>query len=174
MKEIWKDIKGYEGLYQVSNLGRVKSTRRNKEKIMKPNKGKKGYLRLNFTINYKSKSFQVHRLVAKAFIPNPGNLPEVNHIDGNKANNNIKNLEWVTSKENCNHAWNIGLNKKIYGRKTNLKAVAQYSLNGELIKKWDYITQASKKIQIDRTGIILCCRHKQKTAGGYKWEYIKS
>lgn len=174
MKEIWKDIKGYEGKYKVSNLGRVKSKRRNKERIMKPNKSKKGYLRLNFTINYKSKSFQVHRLVAQSFIPNPEKLPEVNHIDGNKLNNNVKNLEWVTTSENCKKAWKIGLKKKIYGKKPNIKKVTQYDLDGNIIRKWDYILQASRELGIDDTGISLCCKHKQKTSGGFKWEYTKN
>ena len=106
-EEIWKDIEGYEGLYQVSNWGRVKSLHFNKEKIMKATKGTK-YYKINLFKNKKQTTYLIHRLVAKAFIPNPNNLPEINHKDeknlknSNECNNNIENLEWVTAQENCN------------------------------------------------------------------------
>jgi hypothetical protein len=115
--EIWKDIKGYEGLYQVSNNARVKSVARFNgkmtvyEKIKKQSTGSSGYL---FVMLYKEnigKNNSVHRLVAEAFIPNPDNKPQVNHIDGNKKNNQICNLEWCTRKENTQHAIRTGLNK---------------------------------------------------------------
>ena len=105
MKEIWKDIEGYEGLYQISNLGRVKSfprkgTHTTKERIIKFAKSNKGYLIAILKNNDVQKAFSVHRLVAKAFIPNPNNLPQVNHKDENKENNNVNNLEW------CNNWYN--------------------------------------------------------------------
>ena len=118
MNEIWKDIKGYEGIYQVSNLGRVKAlertwysgrngcTKRTKpEHIMKYRLAKNtGYCLLKLVKNGVEKHVFVHRLVAETFIPNPNNLPEVNHIDGNKENNCVDNLEWCTEKENISHA----------------------------------------------------------------------
>ncbi len=120
MEEIWKDINEYEGLYQVSNFGRVKSltreckhplggTRKVNERIMKPEKGKWGYLRVHLNKNGKGERHLIHRLVVRAFIPNPGNKPEVNHINGNKQNNHVDNLEWCTSKENIQHAIRLGL-----------------------------------------------------------------
>ena len=110
MKEEWRDIKGYEGLYQISNLGRVKSLARDTnnqyckvDKIIKANPNKWGYLNVNLYKKGKGKPFKVHRLVALHFIENPENLPEVNHKDENKSNNCVDNLEWCTSKDNCNH-----------------------------------------------------------------------
>ena len=113
MEEIWKDIKGYEGLYQISNLGRVKSIsrkintfygyRKTKEKILKSSYDKDGYLKITITNNWKHKTHKIHRLVAEAFIPNPDNKPTINHIDGNKLNNSIDNLEWATRKEQTKH-----------------------------------------------------------------------
>lgn len=121
MKEIWKDIPGYEGLYQVSNLGRVKRLeykRENnliktmstfKEHILKPAKQTSGYMYIVLCKNNKTKGFRVHRLVAEAFISNPYNLPQVNHIDANKSNNNVNNLEWCSRSENMQHAYSHNL-----------------------------------------------------------------
>jgi len=99
VEEVWKDIEGYEGLYQVSNLGRVRSFHGDSEKIMKQTL-QKGYLRITLLKNKKQKRFLSHRLVAQAFIPNPENKPQVNHIDEDKTNNRVDNLNWMTSKEN--------------------------------------------------------------------------
>jgi len=120
MKEIWKDIKGYEGAYQISNLGRVKTLRRKikhprhgeylrPEKILRPRINHHGYLRVAFNVNKVTKDFFVHRLIAIAFIPNPHNYATINHMDGNKLNNDISNLEWCTQPENLSHAHRIGL-----------------------------------------------------------------
>lgn len=107
MKEIWKDIPNYEGIYKVSNIGRVKSVLwfdpKNKryykrDKILKPHKTNKGYIEVSLSNKYQKKICKVHRLVAETFIPNPNNLPQVNHIDENKSNNNMNNLEWCTAK----------------------------------------------------------------------------
>jgi hypothetical protein len=119
MEEVWKDIAGYEGLYQVSNLGRVKSLermipyskgmRKIPEKIMKQEKNTDGYLRLKLVNNSGKKNKKIHRLVAEAFIPNPEEKKCINHIDGDKSNNCVKNLEWVTYGENMKHAYENGL-----------------------------------------------------------------
>lgn len=101
MKEVWKDIEGYEGLYQISNLGRVK--RVTTGRILKGGKDKDGYLMVKLYKNNIRSNKKIHRLVAEAFIPNPENKPQVNHADENKTNNSLDNLEWMTAKENINH-----------------------------------------------------------------------
>ena len=101
--EIWKDIEGYEGLYQVSNTGKVKSFRGNKEKILKATVMPHNYRRVQLSKDGKNRGFFVHRLVAKAFIPNPDNLPIINHKDEDPSNNNMENLEWCTYKYNSNY-----------------------------------------------------------------------
>ncbi len=108
--EIWRDIKNYDGKYQVSNFARVKSFHKGDVRILKP-ETVKGYLRIGLYKNGRTKNYFVHALVAQAFIPNPANKPFVNHIDGNKLNNNVSNLEWVTASENQQHALRLGLQK---------------------------------------------------------------
>jgi len=110
-EEIWRDIKGYEGFFQISNKGRVKSLarvdrrgHRVKERILKHHTSRNGYHRVGLNKNGKYPIKYIHRLISEAFIPNPENKPQINHIDGNKLNNKIDNLEWVTSKQNCIHA----------------------------------------------------------------------
>lgn len=120
--EEWKDIEGYEGLYQVSDQGNVKSLARKrnnskgsytqKERILKQSNTTTGYKKVELVKNGQKKSLRVHRLVAQAFIPNPENKPEVNHIDGNKTNNFVSNLEWVTSSENTTHAYTAKLSSQ--------------------------------------------------------------
>lgn len=123
-KEIWKDIQDYEGRYQVSNLGRVKSIERLdsigrhvSEKILKPTLEEWGYYCVILYKESKKRYYQIHRLVAQAFIPNHQNKPQVNHIDGNKINNHVENLEWVTGSENVQHAYNNNLHKIPFGEK---------------------------------------------------------
>ena len=134
MEEIWKDIEGYEGLYQVSNMGRVKSVERMKwsgkcyykapERILKPRKNGGGYLVVMLSKNGKVKTCRVHRLVATAFIPNPNNLPQINHIDENKGNNHMENLEWCDSKYNNNYGThNKRVSEKLRGRKQSKESV---------------------------------------------------
>lgn len=123
MEEIWKDIEGYNGRYQVSNLGRVKSIITKgryeynppKVSILSGTIARGGYKRVLLTKNGKKTAESVHRLVAKAFIPNPENKPQINHIDGNKLNNCVDNLEWVTHQENQAHAWDNGLKQPFRG-----------------------------------------------------------
>ena len=121
MKEIWKDIPNYEGLYQVSNLGRVKSlgnkSNHNKSIIMKLTYTKKGYLQVRFCKNYKKTTHRVHRLVAETFIDNPNNYKEVNHINGNKSDNRVCNLEFCNASMNSQHAWDNNLRTRRIGKK---------------------------------------------------------
>lgn len=184
MKEIWKDIKGYEKFYQVSNFGRVKSLQRKhycpkkdeiiiieKEKIIKAYMVK-GYMSVVLTSNNKSKTFLVHRLVAKTFITNIENKPEVNHKDGNKLNNCVENLEWCTKSENIQHAFDTGLKKAFKGDKNSCsKAICQYTLKNVFIKRYGSTMEAEREKQANHSAIIRCCKGNQKTAGGFLWRY---
>lgn len=165
-REIWRDIKGYEGLYQISNLGRIR-----KYIILKQFLSHRGYLTTQLSKKNKSKTFLVHRLVAKTFIPKINDKNQVNHKDGNKTNNKVENLEWCTNKENNTHAWKNGLMKRVV--ENNKKEVAQYTKEGKLVKVWSSITEASNSINGSFSAISACCRHKPyaKTAYGYKWEF---
>jgi len=109
MKEIWKDIKGYEGLYQISNFGRVKSFKGHKPRILKVCIDSKGYNKYMLSLGGNLKTHPVHRLVSEHFIPNPSNKSQVNHKDGDRLNNKVDNLEWVTPPENMQHAHRLGL-----------------------------------------------------------------
>ena len=166
MLEIWRDIKNYEGIYEVSNLGRIKSISRNgtikENRILKPNKVM-GYSQVGLQKYVTRKYKKIHRLVAEAFIPNPENKKEVNHKDGNKTNNCVDNLEWVTTSENQLHSY--------YKLKNNIKSVIQLSLNNEIIKEWESIAKVEQELKISNADICKCCKGKRKTAGGYKWRY---
>jgi len=178
MEEIWKDIVGFEEYYQVSNLGRVKSkttgTIRKQGLI-------RGYPSLSFQLKGKSYNLTTHRLVAKAFLPNPNNYRVVNHIDGNKQNNNVTNLEWCTYQHNMQEAYRLGLmnisQKHIeLARELGLKSgkkIAQKDLEGNIVEIYQSGNQASIKTNISQGLISLCCHNKRKTAGGYKWEYLE-
>lgn len=114
----WKDAKGYEGVYQVSDQGDIKRVRAsrgtNVGKILKPIANKKGYLKTRLTVNSKGKTILVHRIIAESFIPNPINLPQVNHINGVKSDNRVGNLEWCTNEDNIRHAFKNGLIKPAF------------------------------------------------------------
>lgn len=137
-KEVWKDIEGYEGLYQISNLGRVKSLPKIRgrtlveERILSPVLGNRGYKMIMLYKNNGNKRFSIHRLIAKAFIPNISNKPYINHKDGNKLNNSIENLEWCTCRENIIHALNMGLMNYVIapkGAKAKNAALKQEDVN---------------------------------------------
>ena len=165
MQEIWKNIKGYPK-YQVSNFGRVKSLNYNStglSKIMSLAKTKKGYLCVCLYKDKKSYVKPVHRIVAESFLPNLNNKSQVNHIDGDKTNNRVNNLEWCDNQYNQNHAVKNGLRR--------LKSVMQYDKTGILIKIWANAAEASKTLSIDLGHIVMVCKGKRKTAGGYIWRY---
>ena len=169
MQEIWKDIKGYEGLYQVSNLGRVKSLPHGRTKgcILRP-WNNKGYQVVGLWEGTPSKmrKLSVHRLVAEAFISNPENKPCINHIDGIRNNNNITNLEWVTPSENTQHAVDTGLFLP-----TREKPVIQYNLNGEKLNEFKSTMEAGRLTNSIPEKIVLCCQLKRKTHNNYQWRY---
>ena len=179
MTEVWKDIKGYEGLYQVSDIGRVKSFDRmvidkigrkynKKGRILKPKTGPNGYLRVALCDDCgKPKGFYVHRLVCEAFHENPESKPCVNHIDENKTNNVASNLEWCTYKENINYG-----TRNTRDAKTKSKPVGQYTTDGKLIKVWQSTHEVQRQLGFDNSFISAVARGKQKTAYGYVWKYI--
>jgi len=170
--EEWRDIEGYEGLYKISNIGRVRSLPRNttKGKILKPVKQPNGYLQVLLYKNGKKKKFLIHRLVAKAFIPNPLNLPEVNHKDENKENNRVdgcvNNLEWCSAKYNVNYGTR---NKRLAEKQS--KPVIQYDLQGNFIKEWSSGWEVQRQLGYFQGGISACCLGKQKTAYNFIWKY---
>ena len=131
MTEIWKNIEGYEGKYQVSNLGRVKSMI-GQEKVLHPKKHRNGHLQIGLHKDKKRKTMYIHRLVAQAFIPKPDNLPCVNHKDENPNNNNVDNLEWCTQKYNCNYGTRV--DRIMETKKQQYKKIYKYSFNEYSIK----------------------------------------
>lgn len=173
--EIWKDIKGYEGLYQVSNLGNVKSLKYGREKILKGYKNYKGYLTVKLLKNKKSKIYLIHRLVAICFLPNNFGNVEIDHINTDRTDNRLENLRWVTHKENCNNS----ITKENYSkcRKGKLSPLAkptiQFTPKGEFVKKWDCIRDIERDLEFSNKNISSCCNGKRKTAYGYKWGYVE-
>lgn len=167
MTEIWRDIKGYGGLYQVSNLGNVKSLKFGKERILKPGKKPTGYLIVILCDNGRRSTIHIHRLVAEAFIHNPLNFPQVNHKDENPSNNRADNLEWCDSSYNINYG---SRNEKVTDKRSI--RVNQYTKNGVFIKQWKSSTEASRELSISASSLCQCCQGKIKSAGGFKWYYV--
>lgn len=172
--EIWKPVVGYEGLYKVSNLGKVKAIkwhRGNEEKEIKPYTTYKGYLRLRLCKNGKGKQFQIHRLVAEAFIPNPENKPYIDHINTDRTDNRVENLRWVTNKENCNNP----ISKQNYSKSNKDKtavSILQFDKNMKFIKKWESMTDAETTLGIKSRLSDYCSeKYGRKTAGGFIWRY---
>ena len=182
--EIWKtaiyDGEIYEGLYKVSNLGKILSLNyknTGKAELMNPVTNTNGYFQVNLWKNGEEKTCLVHRLVAEAFLENPENLPEVNHKDENKKNNFVflnedgtvnkekSNLEWKNHRDNLNHGTH---NERM--AKTKSKKVLQFSLSGELIREWDS-TQECGRNGFNQGNIVSCCNGKRKTAHGFIWMY---
>lgn len=190
MKEIWKDIKGYEGMYQISSFGRVKSlervveylyngnkkTKRIKEQILKPQQIKKGYLVVGLSKNNKHTHALISRLVAEAFIPNPENKPQVDHINTDVTDNRVENLRWCTQQENTDNPISKAKHRDYYSKHVGnkhhcAKRYIQLTKEGELIRVWDSAVDAHNAIGVNPTHIGACCTGKRKTAGGSKWKY---
>jgi len=197
MEEIWRDIEGYEGLYQVSNLGRVKSIGRyikhwrggllfREGTIMTPRLNRYGYLQLSLSKEGKCKTFTIHQLVARTFLQNPNNYTCVNHKDEVKTNNFVyvnengsvnlekSNLEWCEADYNCNYGTrNARIKQSQLNNPKKSKCIIQYSLSGEFISEYKSIHDAHRKTGIDRKSISNVCNHfhHYNSAGGYLWEY---
>ncbi len=184
--EVWRDVVGYEGTYQVSNMGQVRSIDRivpcrkkgyttitKKGRILKLSTNRLGYKEAHLYSyqEQKDKIISVHRLVAFAFIPNPDqeHLREINHIDENKSNNRVDNLEW------CDRAYNTRYGSsriRAIKNSPNVRKVAQYSKYGKLIAKYETIADAARATGLDGSSISKACRGKLKTNGGYTWRYV--
>lgn len=173
--EIWKDIEGYENLYQVSNLGNVRSLRHTKPHLITQTKNRNGYLQVALSIcSNKLKKFYVHRLVAQAFIPNPNNLPQVNHKDENKLNNRAENLDWCTPKFNINYGTSLERRAKAQTNRKDLsKPVLQFDKNGNFINEYQSMSDATRKTGIHFSHISKVCKGKvnYNSAGGFIWKY---
>lgn len=195
-KEIWRDIAGYEGKYQVSNLGNIKNLnyrRTGKERPLKPIVKVDGRLKVDLYKNGKQKEYLVHKLVANAFIPDKTNFKyvdekdklkyidnldnlEINHKDEHPKNNNVNNLEWCTRKYNntygtrCERAGKM-IAKANKNHPNKSKKVLQYDLNGNLIKEWPSTREIERQLGFDSSHIAGCCRGERKTAYGFIWRY---
>lgn len=170
MKEIWKDIENYKGLYQVSNLGRIKSFPRNgtikQERILKQTIDNNGYLIVGLHKNNKAKKVCVHWLVASAFIPKKETDEVINHIDGNKLNNTLNNLERCTQSHNVKESIRLGLQIP-----HNKKPVIQYDLQENFVKEWKSACEAERQLKISQANISACCRGVRKTTGKFIWRF---
>ena len=183
LNEEWRDIKDYEGIYQVSNYGRIKRVEHTKvyeaanqsgkfmahyhyeAMILKPCFDNGGYIQIHLCEHQKKRWTKVHRLVAEAFLPNPVNLPQVNHIDGDKTNARLDNLEWVTMSENMQHAHRLGLVKNL--KKT---PVLQFDLDGNFIQEFESMTAAGKAVDRDSSSIYSHLKGETTQCGGYTWK----
>ena len=174
---MWKNIKGYEGLYQISDKGEVRSLNyRNtgRVQVLKPNKNNCGYLQVLLCKNGKMKRYLVHRLVAEAFLPNPSNLPQINHKDENPLNNCVENLEFCDSRYNNNFGTrNQRIAEKLTGvyNTKKSKPVRQYDLQGNFIKEFPSTHEVQRKFGYNQGNISSACNGKRQTANGYRWSY---
>ena len=195
MKEEWRDIPGYEGLYKVSNTGKILSldyAHRGYAQELVPKVNNKGYLWVQLKHNNQRKDCLIHRLVAEAFIDNPNGFPLINHKDENKKNNNSWNLEWCTRKYNANYSLDRHPERRLeisklskmerskrgpYRKRKTAKPtkytqpVVQKDMNGNVIREFENIAAITREIGYCNSSILGCCNHSRKTAYGYKWEF---
>jgi len=181
--EIWKDIEGYEGIYQVSNCGRIKGLQRFasrksggsvsvKETIRKQGNNGHGYAFVPLSSGGVVRNYYVHRLVATAFIPNPERKNTVNHISGIKADNRVENLEWATQSENSQHGFDTGLIVQNRGKDNpGSRPVLQFASNGELVAEYVSLQDAFEKTGIHSQNIGCACTGKYMQSGGFTWKY---
>lgn len=172
--EIWKDVAGYEGLYQVSDQGRVKSLERTdswgrtvKERILKPGAKGNDYLFVNLCAGGKTRMFLVHRLVCQAFHENPDNKPQVNHLNEDKTDNRACNLEWCTRRENMNHG-----TRNERSAKALSKPIGQYTLDGDLVDVWQSANEVERQTGFSHGYICETANGKYKQAYGFIWKYV--
>lgn len=195
MKEVWQPVKDYEGLYEVSSLGRIRSLNHAvidscgkkqhfKGRLLKPCCTSGNYLIVTLHKGSQKKNFLVHRLVASAFVPNPHNYPQINHKDENKHNNKISNLEWCTA--HYNNFYGSHMRRAIVTRRSNVnwkrsivknaearkKTVIQCNMNGQTLKVWPSLSEVEKKLKINRSNISACCHGRRENAGGYVWKLV--
>lgn len=175
-KEIWLPVKEYEVLYEVSNLGNVRSlgngnSNNSIKRILSPGLNKSGYLTVVLYKNGKGKSFLVHRLVAEAFLPNWFDYTQVNHIDEDKTNNNVDNLEWCDHNYNCNYGTrNKRAAEKLSNREDCSKPILQLTKTGELVREWPSIHEAGRN-GFEISNICYCCKGNRNHHKGYIWKY---
>jgi len=184
--EIWKDVDGYIWRYMVSNLWNIKSSRLWKEVVLKNTVDNYWYHIVTLCLNWIQKTGKIHRIVAKAFIPNADNKPQINHINGIKTDNRVENLEWCTESENVLHAFRTWLKTiwenhnfytnhpsrwKFWKDNHSAKSVNQYDLLWNLLKEWGSTMDAVRTLWITQEGISKCLTWKQKTAWGFTWKF---
>jgi hypothetical protein len=175
MVEEWKDIVGYEGLYKVSNFGRVKSSNYNhtgEEKVLKPVKHANGYLYVDLWKNNKKKRFSVHRLVMQTFIENPLNKPYINHIDCDRQNNCVDNLEWCTAEENMQYASKLGRLKSVENGKKSSKPVIAINLTTKKEIYFNSQNEAARQLNLYQGSINRVLKGKYKQTKGYTFRYV--
>lgn len=163
LMEVWKEIKDYEGLYWISNFGKVKS---NKKVLSIPNRNNSKYLQIILYKKGKRSTKLIHRLVAESFISNPNNLPQVNHIDENPKNNHVSNLEWCTCEYNNNYG-----TIKARSSAGHKKPIIQLDLNDNVIAEFQSATDAANILGFERKNICACCNNKRKSANNFKWKF---
>ncbi len=178
----WKDVKDYEGVYQVSDTGKVRRvgecrnqhTSWKSKNVLSPGDNGSGYLKVNLSKNNKVKMFYVHRLVGKAFLPKPEEgRNQINHKDGDKSNNCVNNLEWMNNSENNKHSYDNLDRKTLKNNPKVSKPVIKLDKEGNILEKYPSVREASRQTGVSSGGISAVCRDKRKTAGGYKWQFQK-